>query len=534
MINLNLDSISDPILRENFENIVQEFGINPFLNGDLRHFEAIAKKKNNQFKFKHNLGFIPHDILISHIMPQGVTVKVVHEKTNVNFITFDVSGPCKFRFFAGLISTTKPVDIEASDNGGGGGGGSETYLIDSTPVGTVLQFSGEVLPENYIWAHNQELSRTAYAELFAVVGTSFGEGDGSTTFNAPDMRGLFARGVDGTANRDPDKATRTAINTGGNTGDNVGSYQDDELKSHEHKLFANQGRQVNTNNSNVYIGENDSVCATNWNPGGIWNAYATQPSTNGIKASRGVSSLEGGSETRPKNIYYNYIVKYTMGSAVPFDSEYWGPTVPSFNLLPAKGTNGELRQVYDEKKIYRWNAGSSTWEPFGDALASLSDVNISSPSDGDMLVYNSTSGKWENAANRLWTRVVTSSYANNTNVNPVSPLSVTDELIVGKLYKLSVTVNWFRQGNNGINRFYFIHDGASYLIAREQTNNSNLGMAQSICFYFIATATSISFQYAANANNHRLLRGTSIVLEEMNNIKTMNVPAIPVMGEETV
>src|SRR5690606_25677195 len=68
--------------------------------------------------------------------------------------------------------------------GGTGSGGGDSYLIDTTPIGTVLQYSGTDLPENYIWAHNQELSRTAYAELFAVVGTSFGEGDGSTTFNA--------------------------------------------------------------------------------------------------------------------------------------------------------------------------------------------------------------------------------------------------------------------------------------------------------------------------------------------------------------
>ena len=69
------------------------------------------------------------------------------------------------------------------------------------------------------------VSRTAYASLFAAIGTNYGAGDGSSTFNVPDLRGQFLRGVDGSAGVDPDKATRTALKSGGNTGNNVGSVE---------------------------------------------------------------------------------------------------------------------------------------------------------------------------------------------------------------------------------------------------------------------------------------------------------------------
>lgn len=69
-------------------------------------------------------------------------------------------------------------------------------LIGGVPIGTVLDYFGTGLPANYIWCDGSAISRILYAELFAVIGTSCGAGDGSTTFNLPDLRGRASFGKD--------------------------------------------------------------------------------------------------------------------------------------------------------------------------------------------------------------------------------------------------------------------------------------------------------------------------------------------------
>ena len=68
-------------------------------------------------------------------------------------------------------------------------------LISKTSItGEVKAFAGTSAPEGYLICQGQAISRTTYAELFAVLGTSYGTGDGTTTFNLPDYRGTFLRG----------------------------------------------------------------------------------------------------------------------------------------------------------------------------------------------------------------------------------------------------------------------------------------------------------------------------------------------------
>lgn len=93
------------------------------------------------------------------------------------------------------------------------------------PPGVILPYGGSTPPNGWLLCDGSTISRATYVNLFGAIGTAHGQGDGSTTFNLPDFRGRFMRGVDGSANRDPDKTARTAANTGGNTGNNVGSVQ---------------------------------------------------------------------------------------------------------------------------------------------------------------------------------------------------------------------------------------------------------------------------------------------------------------------
>ena len=59
---------------------------------------------------------------------------------------------------------------------------------DSVPIGTGMDYFGPIVPVNYMFADGSAISRTEYAELFAIIGTTYGAGDGSTTFNLPDKR----------------------------------------------------------------------------------------------------------------------------------------------------------------------------------------------------------------------------------------------------------------------------------------------------------------------------------------------------------
>jgi microcystin-dependent protein len=167
-----------------------------------------------------------------------------------------------------------------------------SYLADRVvPAGAVMAFAGENPPPGWLLCDGSAVSRITYPDLYAAIGNSHGSGDGATTFNVPDYRGRFLRGVDGTAGRDPDDASRTAMSAGGNTGDDVGSVQGDQLASHSHTAYARwagvqTGTAVWTNSfwTGTGFSNNDP------------NVFQILPT--------------GGSETRPKNAYVNWIIKY--------------------------------------------------------------------------------------------------------------------------------------------------------------------------------------------------------------------------------
>lgn len=66
--------------------------------------------------------------------------------------------------------------------------------IGVVPTGTVSMFAGTTAPTGYLLCQGQAVSRSTYAPLFAVIGTAYGSGDGSTTFNLPNLQGKFALG----------------------------------------------------------------------------------------------------------------------------------------------------------------------------------------------------------------------------------------------------------------------------------------------------------------------------------------------------
>lgn len=153
------------------------------------------------------------------------------------------------------------------------------------PVGSVLAYTAASAPSGYLVCDGTAYSRTTYAPLFAVIGITHGQGDGVTTFNVPDYRGRFLRMVDGSAGRDPDKASRTIMNTGGSSANNIGSVQTSAFASHNHTI-APTGGNAAFSISNSLSGSNDGSGAAV------------------VTASTGAST-----ETRPINAYVNYIIK---------------------------------------------------------------------------------------------------------------------------------------------------------------------------------------------------------------------------------
>lgn len=96
-------------------------------------------------------------------------------------------------------------------------------LYADNPIGSIIPFGSSTIPSGYLLCNGQAVSRTMYSELFEVIGTAFGVGDGSTTFNVPDLRETVpvGSGTRGSGVEDHDIYT-------------VGQFKDDQLQDHRH------------------------------------------------------------------------------------------------------------------------------------------------------------------------------------------------------------------------------------------------------------------------------------------------------------
>lgn len=72
--------------------------------------------------------------------------------------------------------------------------GSTGSIIGTLPAGMIMYFANSTVPQGWFQCDGAAISRTSYPELFTAIGTVYGTGDGSTTFNLPDLRGQFVRG----------------------------------------------------------------------------------------------------------------------------------------------------------------------------------------------------------------------------------------------------------------------------------------------------------------------------------------------------
>jgi microcystin-dependent protein len=159
------------------------------------------------------------------------------------------------------------------------------------PAGAVQAFAMDTVPSGWLAANGSAVSRTAFAALFAAIGTTYGEGDGSTTFTLPDLRGYFVRG--------------SGTNSDGTAAGTFGAKQADGVISHTHS-----GTTQNDNLSSKLI--NFQAFS-----GGSLNNILIQSAvvnTNPIifhqhNFTTSSQSPAGTTETRPRNIAMLYCIK---------------------------------------------------------------------------------------------------------------------------------------------------------------------------------------------------------------------------------
>ena len=142
----------------------------------------------------------------------------------------------------------------------------------AVPSGMIMPFAGSAAPSGWLKANGVLVSRSTYAALYTAIGTTYGAGDGSTTFALPDLRGEFIRGWDDGRGVDASRA--------------IGTAQSDDFKSHTHNYSTTgaSGSNLTGGASNIYDGVRTL-------------ATSAAPAT-------------GGTETRPRNIALLYCIKF--------------------------------------------------------------------------------------------------------------------------------------------------------------------------------------------------------------------------------
>ncbi len=167
------------------------------------------------------------------------------------------------------------------------GDGSQLTGISGTPTGAVIYHAANTAPTGFIKANGATVSRSTYADLFSAIGTTFGVGDGSTTFQLPDLRGEFLRGWDDSR--------------GADSGRSFGSYQSWAIENIT-GTFTDIRVRLNTvySTSGAFTGSTGTTS-------GDANAGGAATVNFAFNASNVVNTA---SETRPRNIALLACIKY--------------------------------------------------------------------------------------------------------------------------------------------------------------------------------------------------------------------------------
>lgn len=170
--------------------------------------------------------------------------------------------------------------------------GSALTGLSLLPAGVVVPYAGSIAPAGWLLCYGQAVSRTTYASLFSLISTTYGSGDGSTTFNLPDLRGRVVAGKD---NMGGTSANRLTGLTGGVDGDVLG---------------ATGGTETHTLTTTQMPAHAHSIYGQD--PGAIANGFALTVGSRGGTAAVTADAGGGAAHNNVQPvIVLNYIIKYT-------------------------------------------------------------------------------------------------------------------------------------------------------------------------------------------------------------------------------
>ena len=186
-----------------------------------------------------------------------------------------------------------------------GSGALSFTTVQGVPSGSVFCMAVATVPSGYLECNGAAVSRSTYAVLFAVIGTAYGTGNGSTTFNLPDLRGEFVRGFDN--------------GRGVDNGRSIASSQSSQFGQHNHNVSASSSSSVTDpgHQHSMSVGFFNSLSsggALAFRDAGTSNRINNASTGISVSTSTSISqSNRGGtsnsSETRPRSIAMMYIIK---------------------------------------------------------------------------------------------------------------------------------------------------------------------------------------------------------------------------------
>ncbi|RTX99340.1 phage tail protein [Pseudomonas sp. C 49-2] len=161
------------------------------------------------------------------------------------------------------------------------------------PAGAIMAFAMSDIPSGYLKANGAAVSRTAFAALFARIGTFYGGGDGATTFNLPDMRGVFLRGFDDGKGLDPGRVLHAP--QGSQNASHSHTASSDVQGAHSHGMYP-------------------IILNIATNQGGGHYSVGPSPTAAGPVAGAHNHTItvdaSGGNESRPVNVAVVYCIKH--------------------------------------------------------------------------------------------------------------------------------------------------------------------------------------------------------------------------------
>ena len=178
-----------------------------------------------------------------------------------------------------LLSTTDHTDVATYLD--------QVVLITSVPTGTIVMYGSTLAPTGWLLCDGSAVNRVTYANLFTAISTTFGIGDGSTTFNVPDMRCLFPKGA----------GSSHTVGSVAYAASTLGLEANDKMQGHKHL-------SLHSTIDHTWSSGTAPATRCEVNPSGAFNQDTGVPKTDGTNG-----TPRTGTTTEPQSLGLTFIIK---------------------------------------------------------------------------------------------------------------------------------------------------------------------------------------------------------------------------------